>query len=56
MSDDLLGKKVQFKDKIGENVRVYEVIGLKDFQRMNVRWNDDTVSVNMRLSNLTIVE
>jgi hypothetical protein len=56
MSDDLFGKKVQFKGKTGEIVRVYEVIGLKDFQRVNVRWNDDTVSVNVRLTDLKIVE
>jgi hypothetical protein len=56
MSEDLLGKKVQFKEKTGEIVRVYELIGLKDFQRVNVRWNDDTVSINVRLSDLTFVE
>jgi hypothetical protein len=45
MSDQLLGKKVQSKGKTREIVRVYEVIGLKETQRLNVRWDDDTVSI-----------
>jgi hypothetical protein len=49
-------KKSDPKLKSGEIVRVYEVIGLKDTQRVNVRWNDDTVSINVRLADLTIVE
>lgn len=56
MSDDLLGKKVHAKGKTGEIVRVYTVIGLKEPERVNVRWNDGTVSVEMRLSDLQIVD
>lgn len=37
-------------------VRAYEVNGPKDTQRVNVCWDDDTVSINVRLSDLTIVE
>ena len=56
MSDDLLGKKVHAKGKTGEIVRVYTVIGLKESERVNVRWNDGTVSVEMRLSDSQIVD
>lgn len=55
MSESLLGKKVQSKGKTGEMVRVYEVIGLKDTQRVNVRWDDATVSTNVRLSDLKVL-
>ena len=56
MNDDLLGKKVHAKGKTGEIVRVYTVIGLKESDRVNVQWNDGTVSVEMRLSDLQIVD
>jgi hypothetical protein len=37
-------------------VRVYEVLGtLRNTERVNVRWDDDTVSVNVRLSDLEIL-
>ena len=56
MSENLLGKKVHAKGKTGEIVRVYTVLGLKESERVNVRWNDGTVSVEMRLSDLQIVD
>jgi hypothetical protein len=55
-NDDLLGKKVQAKGKTGEIARVYEVIGFKDNRRVNVKWDNGTVSVNVWLSDLEIVE
>jgi hypothetical protein len=56
MSDDFLGKTVKSKGKTGEIVRVYEVLGsLKETQRVNVRWNDGTVSTNVRLMDLEIL-
>jgi hypothetical protein len=56
MSQNLLGKKVYAKGKTGEIVLAYTVIGLKEPERVNVRWNDGTVSVGMRLSDLQIVD
>jgi hypothetical protein len=56
MSENLLGKKVHAKGKTGEIVRVYTVLGLKESERVNVRWNDGTVRVEMRLSDLQIVD
>jgi hypothetical protein len=56
MSDDhLLGKKVQSEGKTGEIVRVYEVIGFKDNRRVNVKWDNGTVSVNVWLSDLKML-
>jgi hypothetical protein len=56
MSENLLGKKVRSKDKTGVIVRIYEVLrSLKDSQRVNIRWNDDTVSTNVRLTDLEIL-
>ncbi len=54
MSDDLLGKKVRSKDKTGVVVRVFDVIGLKDTQRVNIKWSDGTVSINVRLADLNV--
>ena len=56
MSENLLGKKVHAKGKTGEIVRVYTVLGLKESERVNVWWDDGTVSVEMRLSDLQIVD
>jgi hypothetical protein len=56
MSENLLGKKVRSKGETGEIVRVYEVLGsLKNTEQVNVKWDDDTVSVNVRLSDLEIL-
>jgi hypothetical protein len=54
--DYLLGKKVQSQGKTGEIVRVYEVIGFKDNRRVNVKSDNGTVSVNVWLSDLKILE
>jgi hypothetical protein len=54
-SEDPLGKKVRSKGKTEMIVRVFDVIGFKDTQRVNVKWDDDTVSVNVRLSDLGIL-
>jgi hypothetical protein len=56
MSEKLLGRKVHAKGKTGEIVRVYTVFGLKEPERVNVRWNDGNVTVEMRLSDLQIVD
>lgn len=56
MSQKLLGKKVFAKGKTGEIVRVYTVVSLKDNERVNVKWNDGTISVEMRLSDLQIID
>jgi hypothetical protein len=53
MSDNLLGKKSNPKARPG---RSFEVLGtIKNTERVNIRWDDDTVSVSVRLSDLEIV-
>ena len=49
------GAKVQFSGKTGEIFRVYEVIDRKDVQRVDVRWDDKTVSVDVPLPDLEAI-
>jgi hypothetical protein len=51
-----LVKKSNLEAKPGVIVRVYEVLGaFKDTQRLNIRWDDETVGTNVRLTDLEIL-
>jgi hypothetical protein len=56
MSETLIGKKVEAKGKTGEIVRVYPPLRFKEFERVNVLWDDGTVTVEVMISDLKILD
>jgi hypothetical protein len=56
MSENLLSKKVEANGKTGKIVRVYPPLRIKEFERVNVLWDDGTVTVEVRIKDLKILE
>jgi hypothetical protein len=56
MSESLLGKKVEAGGKTGKITVIYPPLRIKEFERVNVLWDDGTVVVEVMIRDLKILE